>query len=175
LLTCSHTVQSLQLQYQTVPTHGPERVDSASQHIHRLTLLERPRCRLLHCLTAAASLWSSKVVDPRQSSQGFSSTGLESLPGGVWNIWCLSGPLTTPPTPLASLHRRFTPPRRTHRRTLSGHLADRGVNDADPLQTLSSGAWDKAVGSARTVAPWWVPPPTVGAIAGGWRVSTAGF
>jgi hypothetical protein len=83
-------------------------------------------------------------------------------------------PPTTTPTPLAALHRRFTPPHRTHRRTLSGHLADRGVDDADRLQTLSSGAWNKAVGSARTVALRWVPPPTVGAIAGGRQDSTVG-
>ena len=104
----------------------------------------RPRCRLLYCLAAAsASLWDSKVVDPRQSSQCFSPTGLEFLPGGVWDICCLTGSfLPPPPTPLAALHRRFTPPHRTHRRTLSGHLADRGMNDADHLQTLSSDAWD---------------------------------
>ena len=41
----------------------------------------RPRCRLLYCLPAAASLWDSKVVDPRQSPQCFSPTGLEFLPG----------------------------------------------------------------------------------------------
>ena len=141
LLTCSHTVKSLQLQYHTVHTHGPERVDPRRSHT-----LSRPRCRLRHCLAAAVSLWNSKVVDPRQSSQCFSPTGLEFLPGGIWDICCLSLCRPTLPAPLASLHRRFTPPHCTHRRTRrldTNHLhTPTRVNNADHLRTLSSGVGD---------------------------------
>ena len=80
----------------------------------------RPRCRLLYCLAAAsASLWDSKVVDPRQSSQCFSPTGLEFLPGGVWDICCLSF-LRPPP----SRHwPHFTGGSPHHIAHTGGHLA----------------------------------------------------
>ena len=65
----------------------------------------RPRCRLRHCLAAAASLWNSKVVDPRQASQCFSPTGSR-----ISARRCLAYLLSqlSPPTPLPRHWPHFT-------------------------------------------------------------------
>ena len=133
----------MQLQYHYSAHTRPRAKRSSHQNTS-----ESSRCRLRHCLAAAASLRNSKVVDPRQSSQCFSPTGGGFLPGGVWAICCLSLCRPTLPAPLASLRRRFTPPHCTHRRTRrldTEHLhTPKRVGDADHLRTLSSGV-DNAV------------------------------
>ena len=128
---------------------------------------ESSRCRLRHCLAAAASLRNSKVVDPRQSSQCFSPTGGGFLPGGVWAICCLSGPLS--PSPRHWPHFAEGSP---HRIAHTGGRVDWTLNTS-----ILQSAWVTpticghlaAVWITQwiviTVALWWVPPPTVGAIA----------
>ena len=163
LLTCSHTVKSLQLQYHTVHTHGPER-NVAATRIRRSRLVavcDTAWLLLHHCGTPRWSIRANhhNVFRPRAAGFCPAVSGLSVVSACV-----------APPSPRHWPHFAEGSP---HRIAHTGGRVDWTLNTS-----ILQSAWVTpticghlaAVWMTQwiviTVALWWVPPPTVGAIAG---------
>ena len=132
------------------------------------------RYHLQHDLGGAASLWCREMIDPRQLSQCFSSTSLEGVTSSA--VFGISATVSVSPPPPAPRHwPHFTEgsPHRINIAHNGGRTTFHWTSapwSPGPPPTICGhlGAVLLTQWTVIAVALRWVPPSTVGAIAGLW-------